>query len=143
MIGIEEQIRAEMVEAGAPVPEALLDALVSEVTPSDDGILIYTSGTTAQPKGVLHRQRAPVIQSWRFAEHYELSPADIVWTAQPFFWTAGICMSLGATLAAGGTLVLQETFDPEEALEAIEEQIEFMASELREHIPEVQEVVAV
>ncbi len=111
---------AEMVEAVAPVPEALLDALVSEVTPSDDGILIYTSGTTAQPKGVLHRQRAPVIQSWRFAEHYELSPADIVWTAQPFFWTAGICMSLGATLAAGGTLVLQETFDPEAALDAIE-----------------------
>ena len=31
-------------------------------------MLIYTSGTTAQPKGVLHTQRAAVLQSWRFAE---------------------------------------------------------------------------
>ena len=55
--------------------------------------------------------RAPVIQSWRFAELMELAPQDRVLTAQPFFWSAGIAMSLGATLAAGGCLILQETFD--------------------------------
>jgi fatty-acyl-CoA synthase len=61
-----------------------------------------------------------VIQSWRFAELMGLAPEDRVFTAQPFFWTAGIAMSLGATLAAGGCLVLQEVFEPGGALEAIE-----------------------
>ena len=105
---------------GESVPDALLDAAAAEVYPADDGLLIYTSGTTANPKGVLHFQRAPVIQSWRFAELMRLEPDDRVFTAQPFFWTAGIAMSLGATLAAGACLVLQETFEPAAALELIE-----------------------
>ena len=40
------------------------DAIANEVHPADDGVLIYTSGTTAHPKGVLHRQRAPVIHDY-------------------------------------------------------------------------------
>lgn len=110
----------EVEEMGDDVPEALLDALAAEVAPSDDGILVYTSGTTAHPKGVLHRQRAAVIQSLRFAELMGLAADDVVFTAQPFFWTAGIAMSLGATLAAGACLLLQETFEPAGALELIE-----------------------
>ncbi len=107
--------------AGADaVPEALLVGLAAEVRPSDEGVIIYTSGTTAHPKGVLHLQRSPVVQSWRFAEYMELSVDDVVWTAQPFFWTAGMTMSLGASLAAGARLVLQETFEPEAALALID-----------------------
>jgi acyl-CoA synthetase (AMP-forming)/AMP-acid ligase II len=110
----------ELEDLGADVPAALLAAARDDVVPSDDGMLIYTSGTTAHPKGVLHRQRAAVIQSWRFAELLELRSDDRVFSAQPFFWTAGIAMSLGATLAAGACLLLQETFEPTAALEMIE-----------------------
>ncbi|HEY8156084.1 MAG TPA: AMP-binding protein [Myxococcota bacterium] len=102
------------------VSDDLLDAAVSEVEPSDDGMLIYTSGTTAQPKGVLHTQRAPILQSWRFAEILRLEPEDRVYTTYPFFWTAGIAMSIGPTFAAGATLLLQEVFDPGAALDLIE-----------------------
>ena len=110
----------ELVALGEDVDDALLDALSSEVRPSDDGLLIYTSGTTAHPKGVLHRQRAPVIQSWRFGEDLALAPEDRVLTAQPFFWTAGICMSLGASLAAGACLLVAESFDAGRYLARIE-----------------------
>jgi acyl-CoA synthetase (AMP-forming)/AMP-acid ligase II len=110
----------ELAAQARDVPSDLLAAAAAEVTPADDGMLIYTSGTTAHPKGVLHMQRAAVIQSWRFAEWMRLSPDDRVWTAQPFFWTAGIAMSLGATLAAGACLVLQEIFEPGPALAMIE-----------------------
>jgi acyl-CoA synthetase (AMP-forming)/AMP-acid ligase II len=110
----------QLLARGETVSEELLDAMADEVVPSDDGVLIYTSGTTAHPKGVLHMQRAPVIQSWRFAESMQLTEDDVVFTAQPFFWTAGMAMSLGATLAAGARLVLQETFEPGAALELIE-----------------------
>ena len=61
-----------------------------------------------------------MLQSWRFAELMGLGRADIVYSAQPFFWTAGIAMSLGATLAAGATLVVDEVFDPARALGCIE-----------------------
>jgi len=105
---------------GSDVPEVLLDALAAEVAPSDDALVIYTSGTTALPKGVVHLQRAPVIQSWRFAELMDLGSDDRLLTAFPFFWTAGICMSLGASLAAGSLLLTDEVFDAGRALERVE-----------------------
>jgi acyl-CoA synthetase (AMP-forming)/AMP-acid ligase II len=113
---------ADLLAQGVDIPEALLDAAASEVRPSDDAILIYTSGTTAHPKGVLHRQRAPVIQSWRFAEAMALGRDDRVLSAQPFFWTAGIAMSLGACLGAGATLIVEEVFAAERFLELVESQ---------------------
>lgn len=110
----------ELLALGADVDDELVREICADVHPADDGLIIYTSGTTAHPKGVLHFQRAPVIQSWRFAEHMGLTPDDRVWTAQPFFWTAGIAMSLGASLAAGSCLLLQERFDAGSALELME-----------------------
>jgi len=107
-------------DSSVDVPGELVQDLSDAVMPSDDGVLIYTSGTTQAPKGVLHRQRAPVIMSWRYAELYGLTPDDVIWTAQPFFWTAGIAMSLGCAFASGARLVLQETFDAGEALELFE-----------------------
>jgi fatty-acyl-CoA synthase len=106
--------------AADDVGDALLDAIGTEIHPADDALVIYTSGTTARPKGVVHRQRAPVIQAWRFAELMGFGPEDRVLTAYPFFWTAGIAMAIGATLAAGARLIVQEVFEPGAALEAAE-----------------------
>jgi acyl-CoA synthetase (AMP-forming)/AMP-acid ligase II len=111
-----------LLENANGVSDELLDAVVAEVEPSDDGVLIYTSGTTAHPKGVLHLQRAGILQSWRFAEIMLLEKEDRVFTTYPFFWTAGIAMSIGPTFAAGGCLLLQETFEPCAALDLIESQ---------------------
>ena len=110
---------ADLVAGGADISDALLEAIGEEVVPSDDGILIYT---TAHPKGVLHMQRAAVIQSWRFGESMDIGSEDRVLTAQPFFWTAGICMSLGSSLAGGATLVLEQHFDAARYLELIEQE---------------------
>ena len=109
----------DFLERGNGFPDAVLDAMIAEVFPSDESLIIYTSGTTARPKAVLHLHRAAVIQSWRFADDLRLSTADRVWTTYPFFWSAGICMALGATMAAGATLVLQETFEPGAALQCL------------------------
>jgi len=107
--------------AGADhIDDEVLSGRAAEVSEHDDALVVYTSGTTGKPKGVLHAQRAAAIQSWRFARHLRLEPTSRVWSAFPFFWTAGFCMIMGATLAAGGCLVLQEMFDPGEALRLIE-----------------------
>jgi len=110
---------SDLCAAGADVPPDLVAALCDEVHPSDDALIIYTSGSTALPKGVVHVQRTPVLQGWRFAQLMELD-AERVWTAQPFFWTAGIAMSLGSSLASGSTLLLQSHFEPGAALALIE-----------------------
>ena len=110
----------ELLAQGDGVGDDLLDALCAEVEPSDDALVIYTSGTTAHPKGVLHSHRAAVLQAWRFAEILRLDAEDRVFTTYPFFWTAGIAMSIGATFAAGGCLLLQQAFEPGAALELIE-----------------------
>ena len=109
-----------LLRRGADVSDALLDALMAEVEPSDDAMILYTSGTTAHAKGVVHVQRTPVLQALRFAELLRFEPGERVFTTYPFFWTAGIAMAIGATLAAGGCLLLLESFEPGAALELIE-----------------------
>jgi fatty-acyl-CoA synthase len=106
--------------AGDEVPDDLVASRGGEVSPHDDALVVYTSGSTGRPKGVLHAHRAPAMQSWRFALHLRLDPDVRVWSAFPFFWTAGFCMVMGATLVAGGCVVLQEIFDAGEALSLIE-----------------------
>lgn len=110
----------ELLAEAHDVDDALLDAASAEVEPSDDALVIYTSGTTANPKGVLHSQRAGVIQAHRFAEMLRFTPDDRLYTTYPFFWTAGIAMSIGGAFAAGACLLLEETFEPGAALELIE-----------------------
>jgi fatty-acyl-CoA synthase len=102
------------------VTDAQLDAVIAEVDPSDDGLIIYTSGTTAKPKGVLHTQRTPILQAHRFADFMRFTPDDRVYTTYPFFWTAGIAMSIGGAFAAGARVLVQEVFEPGAALEMIE-----------------------
>jgi len=110
----------ELLAAGDDVTDARLDAAAAEVAPADDALVVYTSGTTARPKGVLHAHRAPTLQAWRFARLLRLEPDVRTWSAFPFFWSAGFNMVMGATLAGGGCLVLQETFEPGEALRLLE-----------------------
>jgi acyl-CoA synthetase (AMP-forming)/AMP-acid ligase II len=101
---------------GDDVPAPVVDSRADAVSPDDDGIIIYTSGTTATPKGVLHAHAPPCRQSRRFVRHLALDGDVRSWSAFPLFWTAGFAMVMGATFAAGGCLVLQERFEPGEAL---------------------------
>lgn len=111
---------SDFLGAGAAIDDRLLDAAMEAVVPHDDALTIYTSGTTAEPKAVLHLHRAVVGQLWRWAAQMGLDPEDRVWSAFPFFWSAGIAMVLGGTLASGASLYLDEVFDAGRTLEVIE-----------------------
>jgi acyl-CoA synthetase (AMP-forming)/AMP-acid ligase II len=108
------------VRGGEAVPDALLDAVAAEVHPSDPATVIYSSGTTAHPKGVLHSHRAVALQWWLQAGLFGRDDSTRVWCALPLFWTAGLNVAMGATIAAGGTWVMQEMFEPAQALRLIE-----------------------
>ncbi len=107
-------------DAGDTVDDDVALGRAAEVSPHDDALVVYTSGSTGKPKGVLHAHRAAALQSWRFVQHLRVDCTRRVWSAFPFFWTAGYCMVMGGTLAAGACLVLQELFEPGEALALLE-----------------------
>lgn len=103
-------------ESGRDVPAGVIDARAAETAPSDPGVIIYSSGTTDRPKGMLHHHRAPVLQFWLQARVFGRHQQTRLWTALPMFWTAGMNTAMGSTLAAGGCWVMQESFDAEAAL---------------------------
>jgi acyl-CoA synthetase (AMP-forming)/AMP-acid ligase II len=105
---------------GAEVPERQIEARGAAVSPSDPGMLFFSSGTTNRPKGILSAHRGVAIQLWRMRRQQGLGDKVRSWTANGFFWSGNFAMVIGATLAAGGTLVLQRTFQPEEALELMD-----------------------
>jgi acyl-CoA synthetase (AMP-forming)/AMP-acid ligase II len=107
--------------AGADtVDPAALRARTAAVTPDDDALVIFSSGTTSAPKAMLHCHRAPTLQFWVQAQIFGRHERTRMWTALPLFWTAGLNTAVGATLAAGGCWVAQETFEPGGALALLE-----------------------
>ena len=107
-------------QRGDAVDDTLLDAIAAAVHPSDPGVVIYSSGTTDRPKGVVLSHQAVALQWWTLARLFGRDDATRVWCALPIFWTAGLNAALGATLAGGGTWVMQEMFEPGHALRLME-----------------------
>jgi fatty-acyl-CoA synthase len=96
------------------------DALAAQVSPADLATLFFTSGTTAEPKGVVHTQRAIRRAADDVATVLGLTAEDRTWGYLPFFFTGGLVAVALATLARGGAVVLQEVFDAGEALRLLE-----------------------
>jgi fatty-acyl-CoA synthase len=90
--------------------------VAAAVDPEDDALVIFSSGTTSQPKGMLHSHRAATLQFWVQAQIFGRHERTRMWSSLPMFWTAGLNTAMGSTLAGGGCWVMQETFEPGEAL---------------------------
>ncbi len=105
---------------GEAISDALLDAVIAQVHPSDPAVIIYSSGTTDRPKGVLHTHDAVARQWWNQAHLFRRDEFTRLWSPLPLFWTAGLNAAMGATLAGGATWIMQEMFDADDALVLIE-----------------------
>jgi fatty-acyl-CoA synthase len=90
------------------------------VTPEDVAFVLYTSGSTATPKGVMLAHGSLIANGFGIGERMRLTAADRLWLAVPLFWSFGSANALPAILTHGGALVLQEAFEAGEALALLE-----------------------
>jgi len=89
------------------------------VEPTDTLYILYTSGTTARPKGVMLTHAGCLENAFNIGERQHLTSADRLWLAVPLFWSFGSANALMAIMTHCGTVVLQERFEPEEAIRLI------------------------
>jgi long-chain acyl-CoA synthetase len=111
-------LRPKAIVDTAPAPETGDLAPLAE--PAAAGIILYTSGSTGQPKGAVlsHAALAAANESWA-GPVMGLTDGDRVLAALPLAHSFGLNGALLAPLLAGAAVVLQERFSPEETLGAI------------------------
>jgi len=131
---------AEFLLRGSSVDGVALAAAQRAVEPTDIAYILYTSGSTAAPKGVTLAQGPVIANGFDIGERMHLTARDRVWLAVPLFWSFGSANALPAILTHGGCAVLQESFEPGEALALIERErcsvyygMANMARALKEH----------
>lgn len=92
--------------------------MASEQRWSGDAIwfLMYTSGTTGQPKGVIQTYQMSVVNAFHVTQAFGLREADTTLNFLPLFHSAGIQLVTLPTLIAGGTVVVLPGFDETRAL---------------------------
>ncbi len=103
------------------------DALLREGTATDPGVeidgrdvcqIMYTSGTTGRPKGVMHSHVSVYLALLGNALDYGVGPDDVSNVMLPLFHCAQHCMTAGVFLT-GGMAVMMRTVDPGVLIETI------------------------
>lgn len=118
-IGQWIDIDAEAVRVPATSPRAARDV---ELNADDAALILYTSGSTGQPKGVIIPQRQIFFNAIATVTAWELGPADIAPVATPFFHTGGWNVFATPLWHRGGTVILFDQFDPAGFIDAIAEE---------------------
>ncbi len=104
--------------------EALIDEsdpaeITTEISPHDIHMILYTSGTTGQPKGAIRGYMENYHTGMTVCVEWRIRSGDIHLAVVPLYH-AGSCAWYCAVLVSGGTIVVAPAFDPEKVLESIE-----------------------
>jgi malonyl-CoA/methylmalonyl-CoA synthetase len=119
------------------VPQVLTDTDVAEapaaawhepdVGPDDRCLILYSSGTTGRPKGVVycHANLARALHA--LAECWRMTADDAVVNVLPLFHVHGLSFAAHMTLLVGGRLIVEDAFDPVGTLDVIGRGTVFMS----------------
>ncbi len=78
--------------------------------------VLFTSGTTGEPKGVMRESITLAKINALIADYYDLTSADVVFMPNPVTHASGLWHGVRLPIFLGATTVLQDRWDPEEAL---------------------------
>jgi len=86
----------------------------------DPGVMIYSSGTTGKPKGILLSQYGVIKNACMTQSVARIQATDIHLAMLPLFSSFGFCWDFLMPALAGATTVILTKFDPQSALKAVE-----------------------
>jgi acyl-CoA synthetase (AMP-forming)/AMP-acid ligase II len=92
-------------ECGRSVESSVLEAAAAAVSAGDRLTIVHTSGSTGEPKGVVHTHGALIRHLDNLNQIRRYTPEEVLFSSSPFFWIGGLAYSLLGTLVAGGRLV--------------------------------------
>ncbi|WP_045373547.1 class I adenylate-forming enzyme family protein [Mycobacterium kyorinense] len=113
---------ADQVATMRPTERAarIVDALTETVTPSDPMVIMFTSGSSGPPKGVVH-SHGSALGAVKSGLASRCIDADTrLYLPMPFFWVGGFGGGVLSALLAGATLVTEEVPRPETTLRLLE-----------------------
>lgn len=117
---------ASLIDSATPELIETVRAL-PRADPDDVCLLLYTSGTTADPKGALHSHNTLVFENSSMIETFGLNERDVVFNPSPVTHVTGVNCALILPFLLGAPVVLQDVWDPETALTSVlEENASFM-----------------
>ena len=94
-------------------------AAAGPIGPTEPAVIVYTSGSTAGPKGAQLTHQSLVRNALAISAAVGHGSHDRVWSHFPFFFSGGLCNFLLASLIRGTRLFLQDKFEPAAALATI------------------------
>ncbi|MGO9380675.1 MAG: class I adenylate-forming enzyme family protein [Mycobacterium sp.] len=100
--------------------ESLVSSAEDEVRPADDLVVVTTSGTTAEPKSVVHTHGSLVRHAYILARHRGVTSTDRIYSPMPFFWVGGLTMVVLQALSTGATILAQDVFEAGSTLALLE-----------------------
>ena len=112
----------EFIALGSTIPLANLTSRELQVQPSDLCDIIFTSGTTGKPKGVMSRHDQTIRVFLEWSEIVGLNEADRYLIVNPFFHTFGYKAGFLACLLRGATMLPVPVFDIPAVLQKISDE---------------------
>ena len=119
--------------AAGTISDTDLAARADAVDPDDPVFMMYTSGTTGFPKGVLHDHRL-VRNVEERAFRMAITENDTIMSYLPLFHAFGYSEAAMMSMATGARQVLTETFDADESLDLIERERATIAHGFEAHM---------
>ncbi len=107
--------KPEALALGDAISDEVLDSRIDSVDPQDIALILYTSGTTANPKGAMISHRAIIGNSRNLGIRYRTTAEDKVWSPLPIFHIAGI-LTMTMIVDVGGAYLTVPFFDAATAL---------------------------
>lgn len=98
-------------------------AKVAKLDPEDPALIVFTSGTTAEPKGVIYPQRYLAGQALQAGHWFGAEPGDLCWcTAAPGWSKSARNSFIAPWLRGAKALLVEGRFDPDTRLEIARQQ---------------------